>query len=86
MMYTPALFEQEHGTSVWRLTIGGMFAHDPCAHWRRWWHTEDGILRPTRDGVVIPLKRLPELHENVGLYLEQIRREATEKKFARGLG
>jgi hypothetical protein len=66
-------FEQSYRENVWRLSIGRFFADDPCAHWRRWWY-KDGVLTPTREGVVIPLNRLPELHENVGLYLEQIAR------------
>ncbi|WP_188764174.1 PC4/YdbC family ssDNA-binding protein [Sandarakinorhabdus glacialis] len=62
------LFEQPHRGDVWRLEVahhGGR----AFLNWRKWW-LSDGILKPTRQGVTMPLGRLADLYEAIGSYLE----------------
>jgi hypothetical protein len=66
-MTAALLFEQPHRGDVWRLEVtehnGRTFGN-----WRKWWR--DGVtLKPSREGVTIPLERLPELHAAIGAYL-----------------
>lgn len=35
----------------------------------RKWYPDGGVLKPTRQGVTIPLELLPELHKALGAYL-----------------
>ena len=64
---TVLLFEQVHRGDVWRLEVceheGRIFAN-----WRKWYWDGD-ILRPTRQGVTLPVPRLADLHEALGVYL-----------------
>jgi hypothetical protein len=61
------LFEQPYRGDVWRLQVanhrGKLFVS-----FRRWYDAA-GELRPTKDGVTIPLERLPELHVALGEWL-----------------
>jgi hypothetical protein len=36
----------------------------------RKWYADGGKLKPTRQGVTIPLEALPELHKALGAYLD----------------
>lgn len=61
------LFEVDSRGDVWRLEV----AHHngrTFGNWRKWWRDGD-TLKPTRQGVTIPLERLSELHAAVGAYL-----------------
>ena len=64
---TVLLFEQVHRGDVWRLEVceheGRIFAN-----WRKWYWDGD-TLRPTRQGVTLPVPRLADLHEALGVYL-----------------
>ena len=53
------LFEQPYRGDVWRLEIT---SHDgrTFGNWRKWYWAGD-TLKPTRQGVTIPLERLSEL-------------------------
>ena len=42
----------------------------------RKWYLDGDVLKPTRQGVTIPLQALPELHKTLGAYLATI--DATE--------
>ena len=61
------LFEVMHRGDVWRLEVvhheGRTFGN-----WRKWWWDGD-TLKPTRQGVTIPLERMSELHAAIGAYL-----------------
>lgn len=61
------LFEQPYRGDVWRLEIT---SHDgrTFGNWRKW-YPEGDILKPTRQGVTIPLERLKELHAGLSAYL-----------------
>ena len=54
------LFEQPYRGDVWRLEIA---SHEgrTFVNWRKWYREGD-TLKPTRQGVTIPLERLGELH------------------------
>lgn len=57
---TPAvLFEHSHRKDVWRLEVA---THEgrTFVNWRKWWW-DDGTLKPSKIGVIIPLKRLAEM-------------------------
>lgn len=61
------LFDQPYRGDLWRLEVaehgGRLFGN-----WRKWYN--DGAeLKPTRQGVTIPLDRLAELHAAIGAYL-----------------
>ena len=60
------LFEQPYRGDVWRLEVA---EHDgrTFGNWRKWYRDGE-ILKPTRQGVTIPLDRLAELGENVAGY------------------
>lgn len=65
---TPAiLFEQPYRGDVWRLEVtsydGRMFLN-----WRKWYRCGD-TLKPSREGVTIPLERLTELAAALDGYL-----------------
>ena len=61
------LFEQPYRGDVWRLEIA---SHEgrTFGNWRKWYREGD-TLKPTRQGVTIPLERLSELHAELGAYL-----------------
>ena len=61
------LFEQPYRGDVWRLEIAN---HDgrTFGNWRKWYREGD-TLKPTRQGVTIPLERLSELHEALTAHL-----------------
>jgi hypothetical protein len=68
-MTAALLFEQPYHGDVWRLEVtehnGRTFGN-----WRKWWR--DGVtLKPSREGVTIPLERFPELHAAIGAYLAE---------------
>ena len=64
---TMLLFEQGHRGDVWRLEVceheGRIFAN-----WRKWYWDGD-TMRPTRQGITLPVPRLADLHEALGVYL-----------------
>ena len=61
------LFEQPYRGDVWRLEIA---SHDgrTFGNWRKWYREGD-TLKPTRQGVTIPLERLAELYAALGAYI-----------------
>ena len=61
------LFDQPYRGDVWRFEV---VTHDrrTFGNWRKWF-LKDGVLVATRQGVTIPLDRLPELHTAIGDYL-----------------
>ena len=61
------LFEQPYRGDVWRLEIA---SHDgrTFGNWRKWYREGD-TLKPTRQGVTIPLERLSELHAALTAHL-----------------
>ena len=61
------LFEHPYRGDVWRLEIA---SHEgrTFGNWRKWYRDGD-TLKPTRQGVTIPLERLSELHAELGAYL-----------------
>lgn len=58
-MSSTLIFEQAQRGDTWRLEIAA-YKGRCFLNWRKWYRAEDG-LRPTREGVTIPLERLPEL-------------------------
>ena len=60
------LFEHPYRGDVWRLEVA---KHDgrTFGNWRKWYR-EGETLKPTRQGVTIPLERLAELGESVAGY------------------
>jgi hypothetical protein len=64
------LFDQPHRGDVWRLEVvthqGRTFGN-----WRKWYRSGDDV-KPTRQGVTIPLERLPELHAALSDYLASL--------------
>lgn len=66
------LFEQDYRGNVWRFEIthhkGSWFLNV-----RKWYEDrDDGTLRPTREGVTVPLARLRELQNALRDYLDRI--------------
>jgi hypothetical protein len=61
------LFEVVQRGDVWRLVVDD-YQGRTFANWRKWWQDGDTV-RPTRQGVTIPLERLSELHAAIGAYL-----------------
>lgn len=63
------LFEQLYRGDVWRLEVAH---HDgrSFGNWRKWYREGD-ILKPTRQGVTIPLERLPDLAAALTAYLAE---------------
>ncbi len=61
------LFEVVHRGDVWRLVVDD-YQGRTFANWRKWWQDGDTV-KPTRQGVTIPLERLAELHAAIGAYL-----------------
>ncbi len=61
------LFEQHYKGDLWRLEVT---EHDgrTFGNWRKWFR-QSADWKPTRQGVVIPLERLPDLHMALGAYL-----------------
>jgi hypothetical protein len=61
------LFEALHRGDVWRLEVT---SHEgrTFGNWRKWWRDGE-TLKPTRQGVTIPLERMAELHAAIGAYL-----------------
>jgi hypothetical protein len=53
------IFEQAQRGDSWRLEVAA-YKGKTFLNFRKWYRAEDG-LRPTREGVTIPLERLPEL-------------------------
>ena len=62
------LFEQPYRGDVWRLQIA-IHRDRPFVSFRRWYDASGGELRPTKDGVTIPLERLPELRDALSEWL-----------------
>lgn len=60
------LFEQQYRGDVWRLEVA---THDgrTFGNWRKW-YWEGDTLKPTRQGVTIPLERLSELEAALAGY------------------
>ncbi len=73
-MENHVLFEQKCRGHLWRLEItthqGRTFGN-----WRKWFWSETQ-WRPTREGCVIPLERLPELGQSLWCLLSK---EASEQ-------
>lgn len=63
------LFEQLYRGDVWRLEVAN---HDgrSFGNWRKWYRDGD-VLKPTRQGVTIPLERLPDLAAALTAYLAE---------------
>ena len=61
------LFEQPYRGDVWRLEIASHEGRS-FGNWRKWYREGD-TLKPTRQGVTIPLERLSELHAALAAYL-----------------
>lgn len=61
------LFEVVQRGDIWRLEVAH-FEGRTFGNWRKWWRDGD-TLKPTRQGVTIPLERLAELHAAIGAYL-----------------
>lgn len=63
------LFEQHYRGDVWRLEVAN---HDgrSFGNWRKWYRDGDA-LKPTRQGVTIPLERLPDLAAALTAYLAE---------------
>ena len=61
------IFEQSYRGHMWQLRA---VEHDGRVHcdFRRW-YWEAGLLKPSRDGLVFPMARLPELYAAMGDYL-----------------
>ena len=61
------LFEQTYRGDVWRLEVA---THNgrTFGNWRKWYHHGD-TLRPTKQGVTIPVERLGELQLALSDYL-----------------
>ncbi|GGE05565.1 hypothetical protein GCM10011529_09940 [Polymorphobacter glacialis] len=61
------LFEVAHRGDVWRLEVT---THEgrTFGNWRKWWRDGD-TLKPTRQGVTIPLERIAELGGAIAAYL-----------------
>lgn len=60
------IFEQPYRGDVWRLEVS---THDgrTFGNWRKWYLAGE-TLKPTRQGVTIPLERLEELREGLTAY------------------
>lgn len=60
------LFEQSYRGDVWRLEVA---SHDgrTFGNWRKWYRDGDA-LKPTRQGVTIPLERFAELEAALARY------------------
>jgi len=54
------LFELAKGGDIWRLEVVE-YQGRTFGNWRKWWRDGD-TLKPTKQGVTIPLERLSELH------------------------
>ncbi len=61
------LFDHPYRGDVWRLEVASHGGRT-FLNWRRWYWVGDD-LKPTREGVTIPLERLSELHAATGAYL-----------------
>ena len=66
-MSSDILFEQPSRGDVWRLEVSHYQGRD-FGNWRKWYQDGD-TLKPTRQGVTIPLERLPDLAETLASYL-----------------
>ena len=64
------LFEQPYRGDVWRLQIA-VHRDRPFVSFRRWYDAGGGELRPTKDGVTIPLERLAELRNALNEWLAE---------------
>ena len=62
------LFEQRQRGDFWRLQLA-TYRGNTAIDWRKWYLDDDGELRATRQGVRIPLERLPELGDAIATYL-----------------
>lgn len=62
-MIAAVLFEQPSGRDVWRLEVA-TYKGRTFGNWRRWF-LQDGVWKPTREGVTIPVERLGELQDAV---------------------
>ena len=67
MSAAAVLFDHPYRGDVWRLEVA-LHGGRTFLNWRRWYR--DGVeLKPTREGVTIPLERLADLHEAIEAYL-----------------
>ncbi len=63
------LFELSHRGDVWQLAVVE-YRGRTSGDFRKWYWDGDN-LKPGREGVSIPLGRLPELYEAIGAYLAE---------------
>lgn len=68
------LFEQKSRGHLWRLEIT-TYKGRTFGNWRKWFWSETS-WKPTREGCVIPLERLPELE---GALSDCVRQKASER-------
>lgn len=61
------LFELADRGDVWRLEVVE-YQGRTFGNWRKWWRDGEA-LKPTKQGVTIPLERLPALHAAIGDFL-----------------
>jgi|GEM_PF-1221733 len=66
-MISHLLFEHPKRGDTLRVTVDTLHGRT-YANFRKWYGEPDQ-LRPTRQGVTIPLERLPALHASIGAYL-----------------
>jgi hypothetical protein len=59
-MTAALIFDQSYRGDVWRLEVTD-YDGRTFGNWRKWWRDGD-TLKPSREGVTIPLERFPELH------------------------
>lgn len=59
-MTKPAIFEHRHRGQLWRLEIQS-YRGNTFVNWRRWYVSEDGELKPSREGCTMPLEALASL-------------------------
>ena len=69
-MIPAILFDQPYRGDVWRLEVASHGGRT-FLNWRKWYRDDD-TLKPSREGVTIPLERLPELAASLDAYLTLI--------------
>ncbi len=55
-----AIFEHRHRGHVWRLEVQS-FRGRNFANWRKWYVSDGGELKPSREGCTMPLESLASL-------------------------
>lgn len=63
------LFEQPYRGDVWRLEVAE-YDGRTFGNWRKWYR-DAGVLKPTRQGVTIPLDALADLGKQVTAYFTE---------------